>query len=65
MFVWFCHSTLYTNSVHFKRVIIFCYLPILTMVFVWYYLVNITGLVPWPDDEADWSMYYRLGFYKM
>ena len=65
MFVWFCHSTLYKNSVHFKRAIIFCYLPILTTVFVWYYLVNITDLVPWPDNAEDWRLYYRFGFYRM
>ena len=41
------------------------YLPILTMVFLWYYLVNITDLVEWPDDKDSWRMYYRFGFYKL
>ena len=55
MFVWFCHSTLYKRSVNFKRAIIFAYLPILTVVFLWYYLVNITDLVGWPDrEDPDW-----------
>ena len=65
MFVWFCHSTLYVYSETFKKAIIFMYLPILTMVFLWYYLVNITDLVEWPDDKDSWRMYYRFGFYKL
>ena len=43
------------------------YLPLFTATFLWYYTINIYGVIDWSTDnghEYKTSKYYNLGFYE-
>ncbi len=50
--IWLLHSTLYRDSQLFRKFMIFCYLPLVTAIFLWYYVINIFGLIDWTSDPA-------------
>lgn len=39
------------------------YLPFFTLTFLWYYVINIYGVVNWDDPKYQTNKYYDLGFY--
>jgi len=49
---WLCHSFVFADSLLFKKFMLYLYLPAFTLVFLWYYIINIFGLISWPTDPA-------------
>ena len=44
---------------------LFFYLPLFTAIFLWYYIINIYGVVNWTDTtKYQTNKYYNLGFYQ-
>ena len=43
--VWLLHSTLYQDSVALKKCMAYFYLPLFTLIFLWYYVININGIM--------------------
>ena len=63
--IWFLHSTLYDNSRIFKKFMTYFYLPLFTMIFIFYYTINIYGFIIWPaKDDPNRISHYKYGFYK-
>ena len=62
---WFLHSTLYSSTPLFKKFMTYFYLPLFTVIFLWYYAINIYGLIIWPPkDDPDRIERYKYGFYE-
>ena len=63
--VWLCHSTLFRSSRNFKRFMLFFYLPLFTLIFFWYYVINIYGFLKWPPKEDPMRIkHYRYGLFQ-
>ena len=52
LLIWLLHSTLYRDSQFFQKCMIFFYLPLVTTIFLWYYTINIFGLIAWTSDPT-------------
>lgn len=63
--IWIVHSTLFRDSANFKKWMIYLYMPLVTCIFLWYYVINIYGLLLWWSDETKTIDMYRFGFYEM
>ena len=53
LLTWICHSTVYSKTSLFKKWMLFVYVPLVTAIFLWYYVINIFGLIRWTQDEAQ------------
>ena len=40
------------------------YLPVFTATFLWYYIINIYGIVNWENPQYQTNQYYNYGFYQ-
>ena len=61
---WLLHSTLYSKSSRFRLCMMVFYLPFFTVIFLWYYIINISGVVHWSNTvKYRTDDYYNLGFY--
>jgi hypothetical protein len=66
MLVWLLHSTCYLRNANFRRCILYFYLPYYLLAFLWYYTINIEGLILWNNiDPALITNYYNYGFFRM
>lgn len=61
------HSTIYNDAQKFRKWIMYCYLPSYVLIFFFYYITNIEGLIPQMNDwdQAKKNHYYNYGFYPM
>ena len=61
------HSTIYNDSRIFRKWIMSFYLPCYVLIFLFYYITNIEGLIPQMNDwdQAKKNHYYNFGFYSM
>ena len=50
LLIWILHSTLYNDSALFKKWMIYFYTPLVTVIFLWYYVTNIFGLIEYTTD---------------
>lgn len=50
LLIWILHSTMFEDSVTFKKCMTFLYMPLVTLIFLWYYCINIFGLIEWTTD---------------
>ena len=64
LLIWILHSTLYRDSQFFQKCMIFCYLPLVTTIFLWYYTINIFGLIAWTSDPTQRAHMYTYGFFE-
>ena len=68
LLVWIAHSTLFKDPINFRKWIIFFYLPIVISVFLWYYVINIFGLLPRFDNpdkkDQEFIENYTYGFFQ-
>ena len=44
---WIMHSTLYRKTSLFKKWMLYVYMPLITAIFLWYYIINIFSFLPW------------------
>lgn len=51
--VWLLHSTIYKDQTTFKKWMIYVYMPLITAIFLWYYTINIFGLLSFWPNAAD------------
>ena len=66
LLIWIVHSTMFKSTKRFKIAMLFFYLPVITIIFFWYYVTNIWGLLRWADqDQQRITTLYKYGFYKM
>ena len=66
LLVWLLHSTCYRQNNFFRNWILYFYLPYYIVAFLWYYSINIKGMILWNNiDQANLSMAYNYGFYEM
>ena len=67
LLIWIVHSTLFRDPNLFRKWIIFCYLPLVISIFLWYYVINIFGLLAMFDnpDFTDQKFIdnYTYGFF--
>ena len=63
LLTWILHSTLYRDTRNFKRFMIFFYMPIFIAIFLWYYVINIYGLLLFWSDEAKSLHMLTYGFF--
>ena len=40
------------------------YLPLFTTTFLWYYTINIHGVIDWEFEESKLNQSYDMGFYE-
>ena len=63
--LWLLHSTFYRKSRRFSLFMMCFYLPCFTTIFLWYYTININGVIPWgTSGHYKTNYYYNLGFYE-
>jgi hypothetical protein len=65
--LWLLHSTVYRNNATFRKFILYFYLPYYILVFLWYYTINIEGLINWTDPAviiANPVEWYTYGFFQ-
>lgn len=62
--IWIVHSTLYKSSKVFSICMMTVYLPCFTATYIWYYLININGIIDWGSRDYKTNYYYNLGFYE-
>lgn len=62
--LWIVHSTLYQKSSRFSLCMICFYLPFFTITFLWYYTINIHGVIDWESEESKLNQSYDKGFYE-
>ena len=63
--IWIFHSTLYRKSSRLSVAMMVFYLPCFTAIFLWYYTINIYGVVSWDDQEIQNTNYrYNMGYYQ-
>ena len=63
--LWLLHSTLYKKASNFSIAMYAVYLPFFTMTFLWYYTINIYGLIDFEHTTTvDVNYHYNIGLYK-
>ena len=64
--LWLLHSSLFKYSSTFKKWMLYFYMPCFIVLFLWYYVINIFGLLkfwPDPDDVDHKALMYTYGFF--
>ena len=61
--LWILHSTLYRDNRRFKMWMIFFYLPLFTAIFLWYYVINIYGLLIFWSEQSKSLEMLKYGFF--
>ena len=62
--LWIFHSTLYKKSIVFSIFMMCFYLPCFTSTYIWYYVININGIIRWDSYDYKTNFYYNLGLYE-
>ena len=62
--VWLLHSTVYLKSSRFSVFMMLVYLPLFITTFLWYYSINIYGIINWTDAKFTTNIWYNRGFYQ-
>lgn len=53
MLMWLLHSTIFSDSGLFKKWMVYFYMPAFTLIYLWYYVTNIFGLLNFWEDSSD------------
>ena len=63
--LWILHSTLFKDQGLFKKWMMYFYMPLISLIFLWYYTINIYGLLKWWNDDPDKVIdMYTYGFFQ-
>jgi cytochrome c-type biogenesis protein CcmE len=58
------HSTFYLQASTFRKWIVYFYMPSFVLIFLWYYIINIQGLIQWDSVEQTKKVnLFDYGFY--
>ena len=65
--LWVLHSALFQDRARFCKVTLYVYLPLLCVVYLWYFVTNVYGVIDYTqwEDDGNFPRYWLFGFYYM
>jgi hypothetical protein len=62
--VWCMHSTLFRHRPRFVFMTVYIYLPIMYLTYLYYFVINVYGMLDWSTDKDTTVKNYRYGLFN-